>query len=838
VPGRYVLELENADVIVSLGADLFGGGDPLAIKYARDFASRRRLDDKKSANTDTHTQMSRLYVIESLHTITGACADHRMAAHPIEILSSIKLIFDSIVVPLVENDSYEREEKRVDEHAGAFIGQIDRIAADLKAHAGRSVVIAGPDMPQVVHSAVAAINKKLGNIDKTIRYYADKRKYQSYTADLGDLCQQVGNGKVKTLLILGGNPVYNSPADFLIGDKLQQIPNRIHLALHEDETSQLCTWHLSRRHYLESWGDVRTYDGTISITQPLIEPLFDGRSAIELLATISNDKEAIAGGGQFIVRRSIESVIGDSFSDWAWKKALIDGFITGSAWNSIKAQDLPPAIDSLLSHSLKAEIPSPEEIQQINKYVFLQLFTDCKIFDGRFTNNGWLQELPDPMTRQTWGNAALMSPQTAAKFGIQPDEIVALEAYVVDSDEIVASFAREPEPIVVPVYILPGMADNIVGLACGYGRSHSGNIGNGVGVNAYRLSSNEGKFRGYHPQVKMRPTGQKAKLATVQDHHVFDSVGKRAIQDRIPEIVIEGTLEKYRANPSLGAEKTAAKSLFQEHKFDGRVDGRNAEGANPLGLPDHHFHRWGLIVDLSACTGCGACVVACQAENNIPIVGKEQVLLGREMHWIRVDRYFREGDEPASVHQPVLCMHCQNAPCESVCPVGATTHSREGINMMTYNRCVGVRYCLNNCPYKVRRFNFFDYNRGQLTDLYTPNLARRPISELLRMQKNPDVTVRMRGVMEKCNYCVQRIEHARIVARREGDRPIRDGEIQTACQQSCPAQAITFGDLNDPDSRVSRLAAQARAYGLLDDYLHTEPRTRYLAKVRNVSKKT
>jgi Fe-S-cluster-containing dehydrogenase component len=834
VPGRYVLELENADVIVSLGADLFGGGNPLAIKYARDFASRRRLDDQKSDNDDnSHSKMNRLYVIESLCTITGACADHRIAAHPNQVYNCTKHLLDSIFGITAVNASDEHGENQRYTSDKDFIDHIERIAADLKAHVGRSVVVAGAHMPDTVHAAVAAINQKLGNIEKTIRYYDVQTWRRQNTNWAGDLIQQVGKGQVKTLLILGGNPVYNGPEDFSFAKVLKSVPNSIHLALHEDETSQLCAWHLSRSHYLESWGDVRTYDGTISLAQPLVEPLFDGRSAIELLAMILDDKEATAGGGQYIVRRSIKSVLGDSFSEWTWKKTLADGLIEGTAWEAIKCQNLTPAKDAI-SQSLEYVIPRPGAIN-LDEYVFLQLFSDCKVYDGRFANNGWLQELPEPMSRLTWGNAALMSPQTAAKYGIQPDEIITLERPAVPSGTVVDAGSPVFENILVPAYLMPGMADNVVGLAWGYGRSCAGNIGNGVGANSYfpPARAKAGWFRGCHPAIKVFPTSQKAKLATVQDHHVLDAVGQRAIEQRIPEIVFEGTLAQYQKDNALGIKKTEEKSLFQEHKFDGRVDGRLEAREEKPWLPDHRFHKWGMVVDLSACTGCGACVVACQAENNIPIVGKEQVLLGREMHWIRIDRYFRGTDPIVAMHQPLLCMHCQNAPCESVCPVGATTHSQEGINMMTYNRCVGVRYCLNNCPYKVRRFNFFDYNRGNVGNLYEPNLLRVPILELLKMQKNPEATVRMRGVMEKCNYCIQRIEHARIAARREGDRPIRDGEIQTACQQTCPTGAIVFGDLNDPNSRVSKLAAQARAYGLLDDYLHTEPRTRYLAKVRN-----
>ena len=367
------------------------------------------------------------------------------------------------------------------------------------------------------------------------------------------------------------------------------------------------------------------------------------------------------------------------------------------------------------------------------------------------------------------------------------------------------------------------MADGVIGLALGYGRTVAGHVGKDVGCNAYALRTTANL--GWR-NVKAAPTGKQYRLATVQDHHIVDPYGKEAVQERIPELLHEVPLAKayegVRAKPPL--------SIFDDHEFAGK----SPASGDQSHVPPHDLHKWGMAIDLTSCTGCGACVTACQAENNIPIVGKEQVLHGREMHWIRIDRYFRGTPEEAvAVHQPVLCMQCENAPCESVCPVAATTHSQEGLNMMTYNRCVGTRYCSNNCPYKVRRFNFFDYNRGTLTDHYVPNELRQPITELIQMQKNPDVSVRMRGVMEKCTYCIQRIEQARIAARREGDRAIRDGEIQTACQQTCPAQAIVFGDLNDPASRVSKLQALPRTYGMLDPELNTKPRTQYVAKVRN-----
>ncbi len=507
--------------------------------------------------------------------------------------------------------------------------------------------------------------------------------------------------------------------------------------------------------------------------------------------------------GYEIVRETAKSLVDKTFTEYRWKKLLAEGVIDGTASKPVSIEKLaekPPTF-------------SGRDVGGENEYELV--FYADKIHGGRFANNGWLQELPDPMTRLTWDNAAVMSEKTAQAIRVKQDELVALNA--------------GDAQILAPVFFLPGMAEGVIGLALGYGRTVVGHVGNGVGANAYdvRTMANLG-----WTIVKAQPTGKPHRLATVQDHHIVDYYGKEAVQDRIPELIHEVALDAAYE----GQRDKPAMSIFDEHRFDGARPAPDEAGD----VPKHDLHRWGMAIDLTACTGCGACVVACQAENNIPIVGKEQVLHGREMHWIRIDRYFRgEPENAVAVHQPVLCMQCENAPCESVCPVAATTHSQEGLNMMTYNRCVGTRYCSNNCPYKVRRFNFFDYNRGTLADEYVPNQIREPISELIRMQKNPEVTVRMRGVMEKCTYCIQRIEQTRIAAKREGDRPIRDGEIRTACEQTCPAQALVFGDLNQdgkagrPESRVHKLQALARTYGMLDAELNTKPRTQYIAKVRN-----
>ncbi len=808
-----VLELADAKVIVSLDADLFAAGPPLAIKYARDFAAGRKLYDK-----NTQKDMNRLYVIESLHTITGASADSRLACKSGDIAGIAAELAAALGVAGVEAP---KESK---------LPLLSAIKNDLEDNMGHCLVVAGPRQPAAVHALVAAMNHKLGNVGKTVVYYPDPRpKRPSHAAAIEALVDRMKSGGVGTLLIFGGNPVYNAPENLKFAEALKKVPTSIHLALHEDETSQLCTWHLSRAHYLESWGDARTFDGTASIVQPLIEPLFDGRSLIEVMSLLVDDKPR---SGHDIVRETVKSLAGNSFTEYRWKKTLAEGVIDGTQWKPVQLEKL--AEDVVRSPAFRRnseEIPakagttSAAPLQVECELVF---YTD-KIHDGRFANIGWLQELPDPMTRLTWDNAAVMSAKTAQSIDVKQDEFVSL---TVKGTQIQVS---------APVFFLPGIADGVIGLALGYGRSVSGHVGKDVGQNAYPLRSTANL--GW-TSVTAKPTGKTYRLATVQDHHIVDYYGKQAVQDRIPILIHEVSL----ANAYKGERETHPMSIFDSHKFDGTpvpaggLSGTppNPDSGDPGSLPRHDIHKWGMSVDLSSCNGCGACVVACQAENNIPIVGKEQVLHGREMHWIRIDRYFRgEPDKAVAVHQPVLCMHCENAPCESVCPVAATTHSQEGLNMMTYNRCIGTRYCSNNCPYKVRRFNFFDYNRGTLDNLYEPNLLREPVTDLIKMQKNPDVTVRVRGVMEKCTYCIQRVEQTRIAAKREGDRAIRDGEIKTACQQTCPAQAIVFGDLNQdgkdgrPESLVHKLQALPRTYGMLDSDFNTRPRTQYVARIRN-----
>jgi Fe-S-cluster-containing dehydrogenase component len=694
-----VYRFGRADRILSLEAD-FLFGTPGSLRYARDFSTRRR------AETDG---MNRLYVLESTMSLTGASADHRLPLRAAEI---------------------ERAARR-----------------DLRAHRGRSLVLAGEPQPPVVHALAAAMNRALGNEGHTV-YYIDPPEARG-AATLAELASDMDGGRVETLLILGGNPAYTAPSDLSFAEKLARVPFAAHLGSHVDETSARCLWHIPKAHFLEGWSDARAFDGTVSVVQPLIEPLYGGRSAHEILAAMSREAHTSA---EEIVRAFWK----EKGTDALWRKTLHDGVMQDSAF--------PPKSVALRTTDFgKAAEPGGLEI------VFRP---DPRIWDGRFANNGWLQELPKPLTGLTWDNAALVSSALAGRLGLRNGDVVELR--------------REGRGVKAPVWIAPGQAEESVTVTLGYGRERAGQIGTRIGFDAYRLRTAGSPW--FAGGLELTKTGSSVRLAGVQDHHRMHG---RAI-------LRETTYDEFRLNPAHAI----------PHKEHG-------EGLYAFRSDDEN--QWGMSIDLTACIGCGACTVACQAENNIPVVGKDQVLNGREMHWIRVDNYYEgEPDNPRVLHQPVPCMHCENAPCEPVCPVGATTHSDEGLNEMTYNRCVGTRYCSNNCPYKVRRFNFLDY------------VDPAPVRKL---QRNPDVTVRSRGVMEKCTYCVQRINAARVEAKKDHG-PIRDGDVVTACQSVCPAQAIVFGNIKDPNSRVARAKAHPLSYGVLEE-LNTKPRTTYLAAMRN-----
>jgi molybdopterin-containing oxidoreductase family iron-sulfur binding subunit len=592
------------------------------------------------------------------------------------------------------------------------------------------------------------------------------------------------SGAVDTLLILGGNPVYDAPADLDFKGALAAVPNTAHLALYDDETSRRCGWHLPEAHALESWGAGRAFDGTVTLQQPLIEPLYGGRSVVETLATLLGEGSPSALDQ---VRRSVaDRLTGDA--ETGWKLALRDGVIGGTA-SPETTVGLDPGRLAGAGAALAGLVGAPAPTAQRPELV---LRADRKVGDGRWANNAWQQELPDAVTKVTWDNVLQIAPPTARELGLADGDVV----------EVTAAGAT----IELPVCVVPGQAAATLMTTLGYGRTAAGTVGTGVGADAYRLRTTTAPW--VVPEVGLRKTGRSVALATTQDHFAIDRKGFAARNDRISTLIREASLDRFLADPEVIRHMDhhpPLVSLWRDGEFVGE--------------------QWGMAIDLNACTGCNACVVACQAENNIPVVGREQVVNQREMHWLRIDRYFKtapgvgpdEVDDAGMVFQPMACVQCENAPCEQVCPVAATQHTEDGLNAMVYNRCIGTRYCSNNCPFKVRRFNFFNYHKG--------------LTEIEKLQFNPDVTVRSRGVMEKCTYCVQRIQRVRIAAGNEG-RPIGDGEIVPACAQTCPTRAIAFGDLNDPTSEVSRLREDLRAYATLAE-LNIRPRTQYLARLSN-----
>jgi molybdopterin-containing oxidoreductase family iron-sulfur binding subunit len=735
---------DRADVVVSLDCD-FLGQDAHTLSAIRAFTRRRRMD----APGDS---MNRLYVVEGRHSMTGAVADHRLRMAPSEVRQFAEDLARELRLLGLPPAPDSRKK------------WLAALARDLESHRGRCLVVAGPRQPAEVHALAHWINQAVGAAGVTVTY-SEPSKRPALTS-LSSLAAEISAGQVETLVILGGNPVFNAPADFGFAALLRKVPSSIRLGLEEDETSAGCSWHLPEAHFLKSWSDGRAADGTASVQQPLIEPLYGGRTAAEVLALLSGYKD----------RRAYDIVHNYWLTRWpvadgekTWLKALHDGVIPGTQFSEVKV-----VVDTARVQAALQAKPSAARAPGVE----VAFYPGWASWDGRFANNGWLQETPDPMTRLTWDNAALISPTTARARGLQDGELVVL--------------AADGREATMPVLVQPGHADGCISVAVGYGRSRCGRVGQNVGFNAYALRTSGARW--IAAGVEIRKTGKNHKLALTQNHQSMEG----------RPLVLAATLEEYRKDPQVIAKAAphdlGKLSLYKERSYD-------------------QGYQWAMSIDLNACVGCNACVVACQAENNIPIVGKDQVLRGREMHWIRVDRYYEGSPEEArAVTQPVTCQQCENAPCENVCPVAATTHSPEGLNDMVYNRCVGTRYCSNNCPYKVRRFNFLNFHKE--------------ISEVGKMVFNPDVTVRMRGVMEKCTYCVQRIEQKRIQAQREGHRTIRDGEIVTACQQACPAEAIVFGNMNDSASRVSKLRKQERRYDLLAE-LHTKPRTTYLAKLRN-----
>jgi molybdopterin-containing oxidoreductase family iron-sulfur binding subunit len=784
--GQYVntiYDFNRADRVLSLDADFLSCW-PSNLRYAHDFIAHRRALVEQANN------MNRLYVVESLPSNTGALADNRLPLPPSEMENFVRAVAAAVGVTGVNGNASNP----------AYKGWIDEMVADLRNNRGSSIIIAGDYQPPIIHALAHAINQALDNIGKTV-FYTDPIEANpiDQVQSLRELTHDLDAGLVDLLVIVGGNPVYNAPVDLNFAQRIVKAKLRVHHSLYNDETSQLCHWHIPATHYLETWSDARAYDGTISIQQPLIAPLYNGKSAHELIAIFSDQQEHSSHDIVYDYWQTQHP--GADFEQY-WRKILRDGLIADSA--------LKPKTLNLNSSALS--MASTTKAAEGLEIIFRP---DPTIFDGRFANNGWLQELPKPLTRLTWDNAVIMSQATAQQYNLD----YKFGGHGGEHGEALADTVElnyQGRKIIAPIWILPGHADNCVTLHLGYGRQRAGQVGNGCGFNVYQLRDSNHLWQ--DGGLQMRKAGKDYPLACVQGHFLMEN----------RDIVRAGTLAEYQKDPTLAPKR--------ERGVDGGgVDGGGVDGESkdqrkldppaPSLYPGFKYegYAWGMAIDLNACVGCGACVVACQAENNIPIVGKEQVMAGREMHWLRVDRYYKtiQPDlplaNPQTYFQPVPCMHCENAPCELVCPVGATVHSAEGLNDMVYNRCVGTRYCSNNCPYKVRRFNFL-----QFADYQTPSL---------KLMRNPDVTVRSRGVMEKCTYCVQRIDHARAQAQIE-DRRINDGDIVTACQAVCPTEAIIFGDINDANSRVAKLKTAARNYGLLTD-LNTRPRTTYLAALRN-----
>jgi len=772
---------EKADVILSLDSDFLGSG-PGHIRYAREFSRRRKLNGP----SDT---MNRLYVVEPTPSVTGATADHRLPLRA----SEVELFARALAAKLGLGGSAALP-------PGAE-KWLDAVTKDLQMHKGASLVVAGEHQPAEVHALAHAINAALGNVGTTLYYTQPvEERPVNHLESLRELCADIDAGKVETLLILGPNPVYTAPHDFDFASKIKfdsktnskKVKNTVHVSSHFDETSELCDWHVAESHYLETWGDARAFDGTLSVIQPLIAPLYHTHSAREVLAAFG-DKPGISDYDALRARLSADELT--IRVEQNWRKWLNDGLLQGSAFQPINVAlkfnpaSLPPA---------KA-VP-PDQLEFIFR-------PDPCVYDGRFANNGWLQELPKPVTKLTWDNAALISPKTAEKLELAHN--VAWrggEHGKVYSNVIDISLSNSK--VTAAAWRLPGQADGVVVLPLGYGRKKAGYTGTNKGFSAYAVRTSDALWTASAPSSAIKKTGDDYPLACTQYH--FNMEGR--------QILATGTLEEYRKNPNFANELAPLPAQdFSLYK----------------GTAEYPYNRdkWAMAIDLNKCNGCNACVVACQSENNIPVVGKDQVMRGREMHWIRIDRYYEKLkpsvgdasayddslDNPPTFFQPVPCQQCENAPCEQVCPVGATAHSAEGLNDMTYNRCIGTRYCSNNCPYKVRRFNFLRFQ-----DWETPQL---------KLLRNPEVTVRSRGVMEKCTYCVQRINNARIESEK-ANAPIHDGAIVTACEQACPTEAIVFGNANDKNSRVAKLKAQQRNYSLLGE-LNARPRTTYLAAVRN-----
>lgn len=784
---RTVNHFDEADLVISLDDDFMSPyGHKNSVENAYKTTQRRKV-------TSTDDEMSRIYIVENAYTTTGSYADHRMKLKSSEIEAFTFALAGRLAGRVSGLSAFDGVNNDFSNH-----DWVDRLAQELLDHRGNAVVTAGQDHSPAMHAAVAAINAALDNAGNTVTYHElpyrdDRNEREAFS----NAVSEMQAGRFDTVVLVGTNPIFTAPADLGFADALANVDTRIHLAEYIDETSRVCNWHVNRAHFLEAWGDGLSYTGHRSVIQPQILPLFDGLSEVELLATILNGEES---SGYDLVQETWEEYLDGDFTR-AWEVVLHDGLDENSGFDTASV-----SISGNLGSEIQAHLnESPVSGMEIN------IRPDATLFDGRFANNGWLQELPEPMTKITWDNVALMSPATAESLGLPSER--SFRGNSVPTIRISAG----GESIEIAAWIQPGHADDSITLTVGYGRENVGRVADGVGIDTYPLRTSQAMlFQG----ADVEATGSSYEIACVQDHYSLEG----------RDMIRTANMDEYRENPEFASFKS-----FHGFEVPGMKEAERAGTAHqgPVSLfteqygPDHE-PQWGMAIDLNACFGCGVCTIACQAENNIPVIGKREVGRRRIMHWIRTDRYF-EGDQdnPKVYHQPVPCMHCELAPCEQVCPVAATTHSDDGMNQMTYNRCIGTRYCANNCPFKVRRFNFFNYAKEYLTTGDDP--------EIIQMAMNPDVTVRFRGVIEKCSYCVQRVNKAKIKSRIEtGSKKPADGSVKTACQQACPANAITFGDLTDENSEVSQHKMNERNYVMLEE-MNVRPRTSYLAKLRNTN---
>jgi MoCo/4Fe-4S cofactor protein with predicted Tat translocation signal len=836
---KPIYQFARAKRIVSIDADFFHA-ESGSLYYAREFAKGRRV-------TKPDDPMNRLYVVESGLTLTGSMADHRLrlaSSHMAAFAAALagKVMGSSPLDALAQGLDFKNQDK-----------WLTACADDLRANRGECLVVAGAHQSAAVHAIVYALNSFLGNVGTTVDFVETGA---SGASSIQELATAIKGSLVKNLVVLGGNPAYNAPTDLDWPSLQKSVQGVIRLGYYADETSALAGFiNIAATHYLESWGDARTVDGTIVPVQPMILPLFNGLTEIEVLAQLLGEEKT---DPYTHVYATITALAGDANPEKFFRQFLHDGLLAGSAYPKILAAFNLAGVGALFNDTPKFAALSGRNLE-------VRFVADYKTDDGRFANNGWLQECPDPITKISWDNAIQISPVLARELGVYPAGALVQVARVeeADLDPAGKEKARVGEVSIGgrkvrgPIHIQPGLSNYTLILPLGYGRTVSGHVGQNAGFNAYALRTSEAPH--FASGATLTLTGERVLLANTQAHWSMEG------RDIVREANYEGA-ESYRESPdyvkevgmesetpstvgAVGEAMTPAEratqiprgnSLYSTPKFDG-------------------LHQWGMSIDLNTCIGCNACVVACQAENNIPIVGKDQALRGREMHWIRLDRYYSDGradgaafggegnrqlpEDPQVSLQPVACQHCELAPCEMVCPVNATVHDEEGLNVMAYNRCIGTRYCANNCPYKVRRFNFFDFNERSLDSLYMGPLGPHGMPELVQMVKNPEVSVRMRGVMEKCTYCVQRIQNAKIEhkvkaaqAGNPGDVIVPDGTIKTACQQVCPVEAIVFGNILDDNSRVADAKRRSQDYQLLG-YLNTRPRTTYLGKLRNPNSK-